>query len=48
MLAGCGVGDRFLGGGQWGGKLGAVAAVGLPGDEDNDRQQDGYEDFCEL
>ena len=48
MLAGSGVGDGFLGRGQLRGKLGAVAAVGLPGDLDGKGQEERDQNLCEL
>jgi hypothetical protein len=48
VLASGSLGDGLLSGGELRGELGAVAAVGLPGYEDGDGQENGDENLCEL
>jgi hypothetical protein len=47
-LAEGGLGKRLIGGGEIGGELGALAAVGAPGDEHGDGEGGGDEEFCET
>jgi hypothetical protein len=48
VLTSGGLGDGLLSGGELRGELGAVAAIGLPGNEDGDGQENGNENLCEL
>ena len=48
VLAGVGLGEGLASGGEFGGELRAIAALGIPGVGESDREDRGDEDFGEA